>query len=239
MNCATRHNARGRNCDRLQKKNTSTQTERTSAFKLHSNCNRLLHIGPFLQWGPLLAFLLVLHDQWSVARFSQTAVRLPRIMCRPIAPPAHTVANAFTTCAAVHYLGWKQQFAFRLFTIRLLTCRYNRAFTATLRVTVTDCRKWTWVGVPGVCQRCPLTEVPLPVQAVRPLFRHTVGHKQLALPPTACSLIVKVACPSAKVTGHHHSLAVPAPSLQKTPPPPSSLSPVSPVPSVPLQQKCP
>ena len=56
---------------------------------------------------------------------------LPRIMCRPIARPTHTVAEAFTACAAVHYLGWKKQFlalfTVRVFTIGLLTCRYNRA----------------------------------------------------------------------------------------------------------------
>ena len=88
----------------------------TKTFKLHSNSDRLLHIRPFLQWGPLLAFLLVLHDQWSIVRFSQGAVWLPRIMCRPIARPTHTVAEAFTACAAVHYLGWKKQFL-ALFTV--------------------------------------------------------------------------------------------------------------------------
>ena len=103
-----------------------------------------------------------------------------------------------------------------------------------------DChslQKWTGVG--ERCQRYPLTEVPVPVQAVQALFWHIVGHGQSAVPTTACSLTVKVACPAATVKGDDCFLAVPAPSLQKTPPPFSFFCPVSPVPSVPLQQQFP
>ena len=109
--------------------------------------------------GRLLAFFLVLHDQLYVARFSYTAARPQFIMCRPIASLTHAVAETFTVCAAVHYLCWKKQFlvlfTFRLLTIRLMTCRENRAFTAALRVSFADCRSGLGQGLRGSLNAAP------------------------------------------------------------------------------------